>query len=116
MEPALYNFSIHRGTTWSRRMTLTSDGDTVDLSSYEARMTIRRTHSSEPPHVELTSDPGGGITLAATSPNIVVTMAAEQTAAMNFARAIYDLEIESPDGTINQLIYGVATLRKEATT
>lgn len=112
MDAAEYNITIHRGGTWSRRMTLSVNDVDLDLSTYSARMKIRRTYGSA---VILSLTESSGITLAAVSPNIIVTITDEQTAAFDFVYAVYDLEIESPDGAVDPLLYGRITLRKEVT-
>jgi hypothetical protein len=112
MDPAEYNFTLHRGSTWSRQMHLEADDVTVDLSAYSARMKIRRTHGST---VLLSLTELSGIALDSANPNITVTITDEQTAAFDFGFAIYDLEIESPAGAVDALLYGRITLRKEVT-
>ena len=112
MEAGTYNFTIQQGSSWSRLMVLKISAVVVDLSTYLARMTIRRTYGSAA-ILSLTSGAGGGIVLAATSPNITVTMTPAQTAALDFEYAIYDLEIESASGTIDTLLIGRVTLRKQ---
>lgn len=116
MEPATYNFTIYQGKTFERQMTLKdAAGKVIDLSDYLARMTIRRTHGSAA-LLSLTQAAGGGITVAATSPNLTLKITAAQTAALNFEFAIYDLEIESPGGTVDALLEGRITFHKEVTT
>jgi hypothetical protein len=118
MEPATYNLTLYQGATWSREMTLKDgSGNVVDLSHYSARMTIRPT-PIDSAIVQLTSSAGGGIVLAATSPNIVVTVSARQTAVMSFiSPAYYDLELVSSDGiTVDRLLMGRVTLSREVTT
>ena len=117
MEPATYDgFIIHQGTTFSRLLTLKTDaGVVVNLSSYHARMTIRKTWGGAV-ILALSDAQAGGITLAATSPNITITLTAAQTAALNFQYAVYDLEIESASGTVDRLLEGRIAMHREATT
>jgi len=106
MEPAAYNFSIYQGATWSRNMTLKTDaGVAVDLSSHTARMPFFLSHDSEP-FLELTSAAGGGMVLAATGPNIVVTLTDEQTAAIEYTSAMYYLDIVDASGVVSRLLEG----------
>jgi hypothetical protein len=112
MDPAEYNFSLWQGATWSRQMTLKIDDVASNLAAYSARMKIRSTHGST---VFLSLTDQSGITMADGDPNITVTITDEQTAALDFVFAIYDLEIESPQGVTDRLLYGRITLRKEVT-
>lgn len=85
MTAGLYHLTIEMGSTFSRAFTYTdSAGAVVDLSAYTARMKIRPTKASATVYVSLTN--GAGITLAATAPNITITMTAVATAALTLAR------------------------------
>lgn len=114
MEPATYNFTIYQGSTFARQMTYKADGVAIDLTSYQARMKIRRTWGGTI-LLALSNAPGEGLVLAATSPNIVLTITAAQTAALSFQYAVYDLEIESGGGIVDRLLQGRVTLSTEAT-
>ena len=109
MDSAQYNFKIYQGATWARQCTLKSTaGVTIDLSSYTARLTFWRPGMATPDLV-LTSAAQGGIVLAATAPNLSVTITDEQTAAMTLSMS-HALEIESAGGVVDSLWYGRATL------
>ena len=117
MEPATYDFSIYQGATWSRYLTYkTAAGVVVNLTGYAARMTIRRTYGAAAILALGTASPLSGITVAATSPNITITITATQTAALDFEYAVYDLEIESAGGVVTPLLRGRITLKNESTT
>jgi hypothetical protein len=106
MDPATYNFSIYQGATWSRDVTYKTDaGVVVDLSSHTARMPFFLSHDSEP-FLELTSAAGGGIVLAGTGPNLVVTLTDEQTAAVEYTSMMYYLDIISASGVVSRLLEG----------
>ncbi len=97
-------------------MTLKTDaGAVVNLSTYHARMTIRKTWGGTT-ILALTDVPSGGITLSSTSPNITITLTPVQTAALNFQYAVYDLEIESAGGIVDRLLEGRIAMHKEVTT
>lgn len=86
----------------------------IDVSGYTAALKIKSTWGSTTTLVSLTSS--SGITLAATDPNITVTIAAATTAAYTgWTRACYDLELVSSANTTTRLLEGFVTLRKEIT-
>ncbi len=115
MDPANYDFSIYQGTTFERLMTYKDGaGVVINLSGYSARMKIRKTWGAAV-LLELTSGANGGIVLAATSPNITVTITPALTAPLSFEYAVYDLEIESPSGKVDRLLQGRVALNKEVT-
>ncbi len=113
MEPATYNFTIYQGTTFERLLTYKdANNAVVNLSGFSARMKIRKSWGS-PVLLELAN--GSGITLAATTPNLTITVTPVQTAALDFEYAVYDLEIEAPSGKVDRLLEGRVTLHKEVT-
>jgi hypothetical protein len=116
MEPGNYDFTVWQGATWYREITYkTTAGVVVNLSAYSARMTIRRVFGSTP-LLSLTSSPGGGIVLAATAPNMVVTITDAQTLALTFSSAVYDLVIVAPGGTVDRILQGRVSLSPEVST
>jgi hypothetical protein len=113
--PGTYNFTVYQGNSWGRSMTVKVDGVVVNLSTHSARMSFRPRHGA-PVILALTSASGGGIVLAATAPNMVVSITPAQTAAMEFAIAEYELELVSPDGLgVDMYLKGRVTLSLEVT-
>jgi hypothetical protein len=116
MGPATYDFEVYRGATFSRSMTWKDDqGNVVDLSTYTASMRIERANE-QAAVLELSTVPGSGITLDDTSPNIVVTITADQTAAMDFETATYILFVKSGGGVVMPLLEGTVRFYKRART
>lgn len=116
METGQYDFTIYQGATFYREITYkTSAGAVVDLSSYSARMKIRNNGPEGEEILSLATTPGTGLTVAASSPNITITISSTETAAMDFDQASYDLEIVSPGGVVDRLLMGVVDLSREAT-
>lgn len=114
MEPATYAIKIYQGKTFSLSMTWKDgSGAVIDLTLYAARMTVRKKLGGT---AVIGLSVGSGIVVAATSPNIVVTMTATQTAAMDFGIGIYDLEVQSPSGIVYGLLEGPVELVKEIST
>lgn len=117
VNPGNWDISIYQGATWVAQMTMKDDNDAVvDLSGYTARMMIRKTPSSTTALLTLTSNPGGGIVLGATSPNLTVTITAAQTEALNaVSHAAYDIEIISPAGEHDYILYGAVAVTRNVT-
>lgn len=84
----------------------------VDLTGWEARMTIRRRKTSADALVELTD--ADGIVLGDDG-SIQVTIDAAVTEALSFTEGVYDLEVESPSGLIKRLVEGSVCFSKEVT-
>lgn len=87
----------------------------VNLAGYEARMQVRANLAAADTILDLTTDPGGGITLGGSEGVITITVDAADTAALNFTSAVYDLELLSPTGVVTRLMEGKVTLKKEVT-
>lgn len=87
----------------------------VDLSSYpKARMTIRDRVGGTA-LLELASD-DGDIVINDTTKKITVTVSDEDTAAITWKRGVYDIEIESDDGSVIRLDWGTVEVSREITT
>lgn len=116
MTAGVYDILIEQGASWYRPFRRwEADGTTpISVIGYVARMKIRQSYTSSVVQVSLTSDPGGGIVLSDTN-LIEVTMTAEQTAAINIARGVWDLELEAPDGWVIRLLQGKVTVSPEVT-
>lgn len=64
------NLTIEQGATWDRTLTVKYDDTPLDLTDYDARMQIRKTHKSTPALVDLTvGDGAGGIVVVITYTN-----------------------------------------------
>ncbi len=85
----------------------------VDLTGAKARMQIRAGLGSAL-LLELNTENGG---LAITGPGTLTrTMSAAQTAALTWTEAVYDLEVEYADGTVQRYLQGAVTVSREVTT
>lgn len=101
---------IEQGATFSFSVQwLQSDGVTPkNLTGYTARMDVR-TAQKAPALVALTS-PSGGIVITPATGVITVTITAAQSDAWTVAKALYDLEVVAPDGTVTRLLKGAVTV------
>lgn len=106
---------IEQGATWTLGLTYEDgNGDPIDLTGHTARMQIRLTHDAAEIIASLTTE-NGAITLGGVNGTIDLLQTDEQTAAMAFGRARYDIEIEFPDGSVKRLMQGRVTLSPEVT-
>lgn len=112
-----HDLTIEQGATWEQSVQQLQPGTEtpVDLTNYTARMQIRPNVSSDVVYVSLTSSPAAGITIAAATGTVTLRMSATETAALSWRDAVYDLELESSDGTVTRLIEGRVTLSREVT-
>jgi hypothetical protein len=90
-----------------------SAGDVIDISAYTAAMDIKASSADVTSLLTLTN--GSGITLAATSPNLLVTVTNVQTATLGKGKYVYDIELTEPSGKVNTLISGVIVLIRSVT-
>ncbi|WP_049325957.1 hypothetical protein [Stutzerimonas stutzeri] len=85
----------------------------VDLTGATARMQIRAGVGGAV-LLELTTENDG---LAITGPGTLTrTLSAAQTAALAWTEAVYDLEVEYADGTVQRYLQGAVTVSREVTT
>jgi hypothetical protein len=111
------NNAVEQGATFTRVLNYTdSAGATVDLSSHSARMKIRKSVDSSTVLASWTSSTE--ITLAASNPNITISVAASATASLDWdGLAFYDFEVDDGGGTpvVTRLFEGRIELSKEVT-
>lgn len=85
----------------------------VDLTGVTARMQIRAGVGGAL-LLDLTTENDG---LAITGPGTLTrTLSAAQTAALAWTEAVYDLEVEYADGTVQRYLQGAVTVSREVTT
>jgi len=85
----------------------------VDLAGATARMQIRDKPGGAL-LLELSTTAGG---LTITGPGTIErTLSASATAAITWTAAVYDLEVEYPDGTVHRYVCGDVTVSREVTT
>jgi hypothetical protein len=114
MAASNYNLLIEQGATFSLSIVWKdSDEVPVDLTGYSARMQIRPFLVSQDVLLELTNQ--AGIVLGDDQGTITIEATAEQTEAIGSRRGVYDLELESADGTVTRLLQGAVTISREVT-
>lgn len=129
MAAGKYNFVIEQGTTVDFEIAYTDSGSNkIDLTDYYGRMQIRPAIGDSTIHITLSSsldDDGTGLNFSGsnglnppTSGTIGVFISANSSSALDFNKAVYDLEIISGSDfpVVTRLLQGTVTLDKEVTT
>jgi hypothetical protein len=111
------NITIDQGETWTKSITWQDSlGVAYDLSNYEARMMIRKHYADNDkglPIVSLTD--ADGITLGATTNNIIITIEDTVTETIPAAIYYYDLELISASQEVTKLLRGKVVVLAEVT-
>lgn len=91
----------------------------VDLTGYTARMHIRRSVSAADTLLELSSAAptagGSTITLGGALGTVEVKISAEDTAAITWTSAVYDIELEAASGEVTRVLSGKLVVSREVT-
>ena len=119
MLAAVHDFIIEQGQDWERKVKwCDSSGTSKNLSSgYTATLTIRPYYGHTGAAIEKISN-GAGITLASTGWNITLNLTNAETAALDFVRAVYVLEViyTTPNPDVNsRILQGSVFLQKDST-
>jgi hypothetical protein len=115
MAAGRYDIVCEQGATFIRELTWTDATEQpVNLTGYSARMHVRQTIKSATTVIELTTA-NGRVVLYPTTGKIVMTLTAEQTAALPTKPCVYDLELVSGSGVVTRLIEGSFTVKPEVT-
>lgn len=118
MPAAKLNLAIEQGATWRHGLALRAGPGTqapaLDLTGFTARMQLRAELSAPDVLVELTSA-NGRIQITPLEGRLDLLLSATDTAALDFDRAVYDLEIESAGGEVTRVLTGVVTLSRQVT-
>lgn len=125
MAAGRYSFIIEQGATTNFQINWTDEsGSAIDLTGYHARMQVRPSVESDTVYLTLSSslqEDGTGLNLSGSnfttplqSGSIAVYISAEDTAALNFNEAYYDLEMVKQN-TVTRLLEGKVKLSKNVT-
>jgi hypothetical protein len=119
MTPGKLNLIIFQGTTFRRVIRLQDTTVTpavpIDLSGATVRMHIRAAISDTATLLELNETNGRAVISDALNGEITLLVTAAITAALDFLKAVYDLEIQYSNGTVDRVLQGGVTLSKEVT-
>lgn len=86
----------------------------VSLTGYTARLQIKRKITDLDPVLTLTTE-NGGILLDDVAKTITIRATAQQTSALSFNSAVYDLELISGSGKVYRFAEGSISLKPEVT-
>lgn len=111
-KPGFYNITAYQGATFDQQFIWKIDSTPVNLSTYSARMQVRRDFKSSVVIVELLS--GDEITLG-NAGQIDLYLDADTTANLPGGNYIYDIELESSSGEVTRLLQGEFTVSPEVT-
>ncbi|MBP7657633.1 MAG: hypothetical protein KA742_13940 [Pseudoxanthomonas sp.] len=113
MAAAKTKLKIEQGATFRKVFIWKAAGVPVDLTGWTGRMQIRPDVASDEVIASLTTENGGiDIEDAGT---FVLYLSSEQTTAMTFDSAVFDLELVAPNGDVTRLMQGVVTLSPQVT-
>ena len=107
---------IDQGSTFRKSVTWKTGAPpvVVDLTGCVARMHVRSEIKSPVVLLDL-STANGGITLGGAGGTVDLYLTAEQTAAITWVSAVYDLEVEFANGDVRRLLYGAVSVSPEVT-
>lgn len=113
----IYNIEIEQGATYSSTVQYTDDsGVPIDLTSCEIRLGIKDQITDTTFLKFLDNGVNGGITVTnALQGTFRIYISPIETAAFTFNRAVYDLEVQFPNGDIERLIKGRVLVSREVT-
>lgn len=111
------NLKVEQGATYLKRvewMTGPLPGTPVNLTGCTARMHARAKLADTATLLSL-STANGGIVLGGATGRVDIILTDEQTAAITWTSAVYDLEIEFANGTVTRLLQGSISVSPEVT-
>ena len=109
---AIANLTIDQGATFTSDVTVKdANGNPFNLTGYTALARMAKGYSSTRTRTIITC------TVAADAASGVISLAltADQTAALEEGRYVYDVEIAASDSTITRPIQGIVTVRPNVT-
>jgi hypothetical protein len=114
MTPGRVNFLCPQGTTFKRTLTYKINNVPVNLSGYSAAMQIRERPYSKG-YIDYLNTNNGKIVITASAGMINLNISASTTANFLGGDYVYDLEIISPNQTVDRLIEGKFKVTPEVT-
>ena len=113
--PAVVNLEMRQGNTWTKQLVWKTTANVpINLTGYSARMQIRRGIKNPEFLAELTTV-NNKIVLGGSLGTITLKLAASETSLLPAKECVYDLELQSPDGTVVTLVEGSVSISPEIT-
>ena len=116
--PSTVNVTLYQGASFKQSF-VWQYGETeetalpVDLTTATARAQVRQRYTSSTAYMEFTSD-DDEIVLGVDG-SIEINVGPEKTALVPSGNAVWDLELEWPDGDVCRLVQGKVTVSPEVT-
>lgn len=115
-----WNFTLEQGSTFVQQLIWLDDNNNpVNLTGCTAHFQFRNGPTLTLGETDLLyfdgTSAGGQVFLGGTNGSITLVMTADETAAMTFSKASYDLHILFPSGAVVRLLQGSVTLSAEIT-
>ena len=108
---AIANLSIDQGATFNSDVTVKdANGNAFNLTGYTASAKMAKGYSSTRTRTTITCS----VAADATTGVVTMSLTADQTAALEEGRYLYDLEIlQTSSSTITRVIEGIITVRPQ---
>lgn len=106
MTPGRYNIKVYKGSTFQLKPRWKIDGKYVDLTSYNANMSVKNSPTSSSTIIVLSTF-NGRITVGEQDGSFTLNLSAAETAALPAGQYVYDIELTAPfGGTVTRLLEG----------
>ena len=117
MAPGKYDMRIYAGATFAKTLVwkMGTPPEPVNLTGAAARLSVRSNPGDPLPAIELTTANLRIEIPVGTDGAFTLRLTDEETAALKFLRAEYQLEIEMPDGVVRRLLEGMVLVSPEIT-
>ncbi len=110
---AVANLSIDQGATFTSDITVKDiNGNVFDLTGYTAVAKLAKGYSSTRTRTAMATS----FATDRTTGVLTISLTANQTAALDPERYVYDVEITSSTGTVTRVLEGIITVRPEVST
>jgi hypothetical protein len=110
-----YNMVVDQGATLYRAIRKKDpQGRVIPLPNVNARMQVRKTFESLTPIINMTTE-NNFIVIEEPRGIITLVISDEITSGLLAGEYVYDLELIYPDDTVERLIMGTFTVRREVT-
>jgi hypothetical protein len=107
---AVANLSIDQGATFTSDITVKDiNGNVFDLTGYTAVGKLAKGYSSTRTRTAMTTS----FAIDRTTGILSISLTANQTAALDPERYVYDVEIISSGGVVTRVLEGIITVRPE---
>ena len=107
---AVANLSIDQGATFTSDITVKDmNGNVFDLTGYTAVAKLAKGYSSTRTRTTMSTT----FATDRTTGVLTISLTANQTAALDAERYVYDVEITSSTGSVTRVLEGIITVRPE---